>query len=88
MFKFEGNQKVWLIGSDHPVTIFGRTEFFNGKMPRYYVVSETAIPGKNMAEDWVNEDKLTDIEPVKEEKAPVENPTVKGKKGIRSRGLS
>ncbi len=67
MFKFEGNQQVWLIESKHPVTIFGRTEFFNGKQPRYYVQSEEAIPGKNVSEDWVNEDKLSDVQPVETE---------------------
>lgn len=88
MFKFNGNQKVWLLGSNHPVTIFGRTEFFTGKAPRYYVQSETHIPGSNMAEAWVNEDALTDVEPVVEVEEKVEETTAplsaKGKKGIRT----
>lgn len=81
MFKFEGNQKVFISKNGHPVTVLGRTEFFNGKQARYYVQSETAIPGKNIAEDWINEDQLTNIAPVIE--APAEE--VRKESGVRNR---
>lgn len=89
--KFDGNQKVFLISSNHPVTIFGRTEFFNGKQPRYYIVSQTSIPGKNLNEDWVNEDQLS-ATPYKQEIPESVKPktTTLGKKpggGIRTKGL-
>lgn len=73
-FKFKGNQQVWLEGK--PVTVFGRTEFFNGKQPRYYVQGEGG-------ESWVNEDALTDVVEVEQQDAPVTS-GIRGKKSIRS----
>lgn len=86
MFKFEGNQIVWIADNGHKVTIIARTEFFTGKQPRYCVQSETAIPGKNVAEDWINEDKLTVVDPniiVPAPPAPVSPYSTRGKKSIR-----
>lgn len=82
MFKFEGGQTVYIAENNHPVKVIARTEFFSDKQPRYCVQSETAIPGKNVAEDWINEDKLTDIAPVAIAEAAS---STKGKKlgGIR-----
>lgn len=65
-FRYEGNQKVWIRSNGHAVTVLGRSEFYTGKQNRYYIRSETAIPGKNNNEDWINEDQLTHIEPVAE----------------------
>lgn len=92
MFKFEGKQTLYIAENGHEVTVIARTEFFNGKQPRYCVQSETAIPGKNVAEDWINEDKLTDVAPVApvvegEVLPPTSIPTVKNKKGIRTHGI-
>lgn len=74
-FKYDGNQQVWLEGK--PVTVFGRTEFFHGKQPRYYVQGEGG-------ESWVNEDCLSDIVPIVEgeQTAPVKS-GIRGKKSIR-----
>jgi hypothetical protein len=80
-FQYEGNQQVWIAKNGHPVIILGRTEFFNGREPRYYVRSDTAIPGKNINEDWINESQLTSIAPVVEE-AP-EKPVPQSKPGRR-----
>lgn len=72
-FKFELGQKIFIAENGHAVTVVGRTEFLGGKPPRYCVESETAIPGKNMPQDWINESGLTNIEPApKEEKQPEE----------------
>lgn len=94
MFKFEGNQKLFIAENGHAVKIIARTEFFNGKQPRYCVQSDSSIPGKNVSEDWINEDKLTDVapsEPVIEGEIlnPDVVPTAKGKRmgGIRKHGL-
>jgi hypothetical protein len=89
MFKFEGNQKVFL--GETEVTIFGRTEFFTGKQPRYYVTAEQALPGSNSNEAWVNEDMLSAVAPAPKA-APAEaakaSVAQKGKKGIRTKGWS
>lgn len=58
-FKHQHGDKVWIEKSSHPVTIAGRTEFASGKENRYYVTSESQIPGKDGAEDWINEGALT-----------------------------
>jgi len=85
-FRYEGNQKVFIIKNGHPVTILGRSEFFTGKQNRYYIRSETAIPGKNINEDWINEDQLTHIEPVIEsETASIEKPDLNRRPGIRKK---
>lgn len=90
--KFEGLQRVWIAKNGHPVIIVGRTEFFNDRQPRYCVQSETFIPGKNMNQDWINEDQLTAIEPVVE--ASLTPPKASGKikagklPGVRKKGLA
>jgi hypothetical protein len=75
MFKFEGNQELWVAETKEPVTVFGRTEFFTGKQPRYYVQGEEGF------EAWLNEDALVDVDPNPEvvEVAP----QVRGKKSLR-----
>ena len=70
-FKYEGGQKLWMGATGQPVTVIARTEFFTGKQPRYCVEAEEgSIQGKNMAQDWTNEDMLTDVAP--EPVAPAE----------------
>lgn len=90
-FKYEGNQKVWIAKHAHPVTIVARTEFFSDRQPRYCVESETHIPGKNMNQDWINEDQLTSIEPAKPEPVATPEPVKvesKRRPGIRKKGLT
>lgn len=74
-FKYELEQLVFIASNGHPVAIKGRTEFVGAKQNRYYVTSDDAIPGKNHAEDWINESDLTDVEPVADE--PVTKKTAK-----------
>lgn len=86
--KYEGLQRVWIAKNGHPVTVVARTEFFNGKQPRYCVESEMHIPGKNMHQDWINEDQLTAVQPVLETLPEIPVPQAKpGKRPtVRSRG--
>jgi hypothetical protein len=72
MLKYEGNQQVFCIPQQVVATVKGRTEFFNGKQPRYYVVAKDF-------EDWINEDGLTSELPEPEQEEP-KSPSVKGKK--------
>ena len=87
--KFEGLQRLWIKKNGHPVQVVARTEFFNGKQPRYCVESETHIPGKNMNQDWINEDQLTSIEPVIEKAPEPPVPQAKQQKRptVRQRGV-
>jgi len=87
-FKFEGNQQVWIAKNGHPVKIVARTEFFSERQPRYCVESETHIPGKNMHQDWINEDQLTHIEPVVEKAPEAPKPAKAGKlPSVRKNGF-
>ena len=56
--KYELGQTLYTV-KGQAVKIEGRTEFNNGREPRYYITSETAFPGKNVGEDWCNESALT-----------------------------
>ena len=86
-FKFKGNQDVFILKNDHPVKILGRTEFFNGKQPRYYVKSDSVIPGKSANEEWINEDHLTDIKPVLEPDQIKTESSLRKRPGIRKTGF-
>lgn len=81
-FKFEMGQQVWLAANGHPVTVAGRTEFMGDRQNRYYVTSDTAIPGKNVGEDWINEGGLTNVEPKKPEPEEAAAEEVKAPKRV------
>lgn len=87
MFKFEGGQEVYIGLNPNPVKVIARTEFFDGRQPRYCVESETSIPGKNMNQDWINEDKLSDVAPKEQEVEPESKPEEKAASILQGKNM-
>lgn len=82
--KYENGQDLFIAATGQAVKVIAKTEFFDGRQARYCVeTSEGSIFGKNMPQDWINEDKLTAVAPKNVADQVSNSATLQGKKGVR-----